>query len=191
MGQMTTTRLRPAHPPGRLAEIYATPHDHRRFGRGHGERVFKMMELVDGTTWGSAADLSCGNGVVLDSVDAPVKHYGDLAPGWPITGPLEQTLVDLPDVDLYVMGETLEHLDDPALVLRLVSARARWLLLSTPIGAWGDTNEEHYWAWDREGVEELIAQSTSDGAVVLTDFHEVNTRVYGEPYCYGVWLVKL
>lgn len=183
-------RLRPAHPAARLAEIYATPHDHYRFGRGHGERVDRMIELLDGTTWDSAADLSCGNGVVLTAANAWLKHYGDYAPGYEYTGPIEDTLQSLPPVDLFVLGETLEHLDDPGLVLSMIEARSRVLLMSTPVDCWDDSNEEHYWAWDREGVEELLAEAAAGTGPADLRFTDVDTRTYGEPYRYGIWLVR-
>lgn len=184
------TRLRLAHTPEALQEIYSKPHDHRRFGRGHGERVDKMIEMMAGTKWTSAADLSCGNGAVLNSVDAPLKYYGDFAPGYDITGPIENTVLQVPPVELFIMGETLEHLDDPLLVLQRVAQRTDWLLLSTPIENWNDSNAEHYWSWDQQGVEDLISKSTEED-VLISDFSKVDTRVYGEPYCYGVWLVRM
>jgi hypothetical protein len=186
---MTIARLRPAHTDDELHTIYMKPHDHRRFGRGHGERVAKMIEMISSTTWASAADLSCGNGAVLDAINSEVKIYGDFARGYTVTGAIENTIHNLPDVDLFVLGETLEHLDDPGKVLRLIARRANWLLMSTPIEAWDDTNAEHYWAWDRDGVEELLHQATISFDVVAFDV--VDTRVYQEPYCYGVWLIKL
>ena len=43
---MVIKRLRPLPSPERLAELYATPHDHRLYGRGHGERVDATIELA-------------------------------------------------------------------------------------------------------------------------------------------------
>lgn len=186
---MTITRLRSAHSSDDLQLIYDKPHDHRRFGRGHGERVTAMIDVVDGMYWKTAADLSCGNGVVLNSIIADVKHYGDFAPGYPIRGPIEKTITDLPAVELFILGETLEHLDDPNLVLNQIARQADWLLMSTPIEAWGDTNGEHYWAWDRDGVEELLAVEAPSFNVV--EFRTVDTRPYGEPYLFGIWLIEL
>ena len=151
-----------------------------------------MIELLEGTSWASAADLSCGNGAVLDAVDAPAdkKYYGDLAPGRAFTGPLEDTILKLPAVDLFILGETLEHLDDPGLALSRIANRSWWLLMSTPLDCWDDSNEEHYWAWDREGVEGLLAGAAAGAGPSVSEFAEVDTRTYGEPYRYGIWLVR-
>jgi hypothetical protein len=87
-------------------------------------------------------------------------RFSDFAPGYDFTGPLDQTLPLLRDyVDVYVCTETLEHLDDPAMVLRMIRAQSRLVaIISIPIDAWEDPKPEHYCAWDREGVESLLAE---------------------------------
>lgn len=178
-------RLRPRWDDAALAALYAEPHDHRRYGRGHGERVAATIDLALGAilTRDTVADLSCGNGVIARAL-TPEPILGDYAPGYPITGPLETTLGNLTHVDVYVLSETLEHLDDPEAVLRLIRDRSTWLVLSTPLEAWGDTNAEHYWAWDRIGVEDLLA--AAGWVPVVHD--TVDSREYGEPYLYGIWV---
>lgn len=108
---------------------------------------------------------------------------GDFAPGYEIQGKIEDTIGTIDPVDLYVLTETLEHLDDPGAVLREIRDKTRFLLVSTPVDCWEDTNREHYWAWSREGVEELM---TDAGFTVLT-YNIIDSRTYGEPYCYGIW----
>lgn len=175
---MRRERLRPAWSPAELAKMYAVPHDHRRWG-DHLVRVDATIEA--GRRFGplaSAADLSCGNGAVLEALDAEVKFYGDLAVGYPLTGPIDDTIRQIPDVDLLVCCETLEHLDDPDATLKAVAGKARMLLLSTPVDAWGDGNLEHYWAWDREAVEAIL---TAAGYRVL-EFTSVPVS-----YNFGIW----
>lgn len=180
-------RLRPVPSRETLQSMYPKPHDHRIFGRGHRERVAMMIKFAVEQRWPTAADLSCGNGAVLEAVDADQRFFGDLAPGWPIEGPIEETISGLPYiVDLLIMGETLEHLGNPEAVLQLAATTARYLLVSTPIDAWDDSNAEHLWAWDREGVEGLL---TVSGWESILRFDTVDSRTWGEPYCYGVWLV--
>jgi hypothetical protein len=181
-------RLRPAHTPQRLAEIYAQPHDHRKW-LDHHLRVDVTIALA---RWlarigiRSAADLSCGNAAIIDALDVEERHRGDLAPGWPITGPLEETLEQIPAVDMYICSETLEHVDDPAAVLKQIRAKTSLLVLSTPVEAWDDPNEEHYHAWDREGVEELLAAAGFTIAAYATaDFRHINPQFY----CFGMWAV--
>lgn len=179
-------RLRPMYTSQRLMEIYPVPHDHRRYGRGHGERVEETIRV--GRTvpllLPTVADLSCGNGVIARSLcESPV--LGDLAPGYPIQGMIENTLPDLSPVELYICSETLEHVDNPDDLLAMIRNKCKYLLLSTPIDNWGDTNGEHYWAWSKEDVEEMLM---SAGFSVVT-FSSVDSRTYGEPYHYGIWLL--
>jgi hypothetical protein len=182
---VTRQRLRPAHDEQRLREIYATPHDHRRWD----DHVLRVDETIALAKWmagdgvRSAADLSCGNGAVLRAVPAEVRHFGDFAPGYDITGPIEKTIGNLPQVDLFICAETLEHLDDPDSVLLDIRQKARLLVLSTPVNAWDDTNPEHYWAWSREDVEEMLtAAGWRPGPFVAVDF-----RPLGLPYAFGIW----
>lgn len=128
-------------------------------------------------------DLSCGNAMIARSFPDAQLTLGDFAPGYGIQGKIEDTISTIDPVDLYVLTETLEHLDDPDAVLREIRDKTRFLLVSTPVDCWDDTNREHYWAWSREGVEELF---TDAGFDVLT-YDIIDSRTYGEPYCYGIW----
>lgn len=183
-------RVRPAWAPEELGRIYSTPHDHTLYGRGHGERVGATIELAHRhlPVVTSVADLSCGNAAIARSMGADTVILGDYAPGYDIVGPIEETLRVLDDqmVDLFVLSETLEHLDNPFDVLGRVRDVAHRLLLSTPLEAWDDANGEHYWAWDRAGVEGLLAGAGWS----VTAFESVDSREYGEPYLYGIWLLS-
>lgn len=183
---MTRLRLRPAHSPDELARLYATPHNHRHFA-DHLARVEATIEAGQALAAGGvdrAADLSCGSGAILDALPAAEKFYGDFAPGYQFTGPLEQTLHEVPDVDLYVCCETLEHLDDPAAALNLMRGKTDRLLLSTPVDAWDDhNNPEHYWAWDRDGVEELLTGAGFEAVSYVA----ADLRAGGYQYCFGIW----
>ena len=153
-------RLRPAHTPDQLAAIYSEPHDHWAWGYGHDIRVTQTIALAQwvATNLGatSAADLSCGNGAILDALDVPTKFYGDFAPRWPITGPLEHTVAGIPPVDLFVCSETFEHLDDPDTVAAMIAGKARTLIASTPLAETTDGNVEHYWGWDHDGFGSML-----------------------------------
>jgi hypothetical protein len=168
--------------------MYRTPHDHFRYGRGHGERVRCLVRLglaaLAGRT-GTVTDLSCGNGFVARSL-CPHPLLGDLAPGHQLCGPVEETVRVVGRCDLFVIAETLEHLDDPDAVVRAVARVADAVLVSTPVGAWEDTNAEHYWAWDRAEVEGVFAAA----GYAVAAYEEVDSTAYGEPYCYGNWLFK-
>jgi hypothetical protein len=92
-------------------------------------------------------------------VVAQTKTYGDFAPGYPVHGPVEDTLPNLGTVDLLIMSETLEHLDDPDAVLRLARSACRTLVMSTPTNEWdahGDGNREHYWSWGLDDIAHML-----------------------------------
>ncbi len=178
-------RLRPAHPPEDLARIYATPHNHAQW-HDHVLRIEATIDvarkLVDGPVR-SAADLSCGSAAVLKALDVELLHLGDYAPGYEYTGPIEETIHQIPPVDLFVCTETIEHVDDPDRVLRDIRAKTQMLVLSTPVDNWDDTNVEHYHAWDEAGVEEMLTAAGFEIEVhLLLDF-----RPHGpEYYCFSI-----
>lgn len=195
---MTVVRLRPEHSAEALAEMYARPHDTARFGRGTQMRVVETIVFArsvwpDLHEW-SIADLACGDARIARALSVdPI--LGDLAPGYAFTGPIEETLFGLGamciatgKVDLFVLSETLEHLDDPGDVLRRIGGRARRLLLTTPLEAWHDLTEnpEHYWAWDQEYVEQLL----DEAGWKIEAFATLDTRLFGEQYLYGLWALS-
>jgi len=186
---VTVKRLRPMPTAEEMAAMYPAPHDHRIYGRGHHERVeatvaLAVQQIADAERQ-IVADLSCGNGDIARRIaTSPAVHLGDFAAGWEYHGPLEETLDLIPLVDVYVCSETIEHLDDPFDVLLKIRHQAERLVLSTPIGCWDDANGEHLWAWDREGVEQLLdSAGWSPWA-----FTNVDSTAYGEPYNYGIWV---
>jgi hypothetical protein len=163
---MTRQRTRPAHSATRLGQLYAQPYHAQERGPDHIERVGWTAGLVAGVMrrhgLGSLADLSCGDGEIARTVAQLVPHtrlwLGDLvpAPGLDATGPIEDTMASVREVDLWLCAETLEHLDDPDAVLWAGRERARWLVCSTPLAAWGDPNPEHYWAWDEGDLHDML-----------------------------------
>jgi hypothetical protein len=133
------------------------------------------------------ADLSCGDGTIVNRL---VKHYGaqatlgDIAPGRPITGPIEETIELLDRVyDLFICSETIEHLNDPDTVLKQIRLKTHWLVLSTPVGNTDPDNPEHLWAWDREDVDVMLRRA-GFGTLVYTS---LDLRLSGYPYNWGIW----
>jgi hypothetical protein len=189
-------RLRPAHSPEALAEIYAKPHDSTRWN-DHIVRVDVTRALVKGllrvdVPEGSndpptVADLSCGNGRIASNLGVRNVILGDFAPGYAHTGPIEKTIDEIDPVDVFICSETIEHLDDPDAVLRKIRQKARHLVLSTPIEAWDETNPEHYWAWDREEVEVMLFRA---GFPSLAPYVELDMRNAWSPYCFGIWVAS-
>lgn len=180
-------QLRPFHTPEYLAELYAHPHNHHLFGRGHYIRVeltkFIALELLNKVGARSGADLSCGNGEIINSLPLVDKYLGDFASGYHFNGPLHETLDQIPHVDLYICSETLEHVEKPLETLQHIRKKSGSLVLTTPIENWGDGLEEHYWSWDREGVESLLKEA---GWEVVT-FVMYDSSVSNEGYKYGMW----
>jgi hypothetical protein len=177
-------RLRPAHTVEELASVYATPHDHTKW-LDHKVRVAvtaQFTHVLSGHV-DTAADLSCGDGTILNAISANERYFGDLAPGYPYTGPIDQTITRIPAVDLFICCETLEHLDDPDLTLKNIRAKTKTLVLSTPVDAFGDRNPEHYWAWSRHGVETML----SDAGFTVVVYNELDCRPSGGEYSFGIW----
>jgi len=183
-------RQRPTWPDEDLRNIYAGPHDHRALGWGHDARIATTIfigRLLDDAPL-RVADLSCGNGIVARSLNASVDTIlGDYAPGFPIRGPIEQTIELVELVDVFVCSETLEHLDDPDSVLRQIRSRSRTLVCSMPLCRTpdDDQNGEHYWAFDRPGAEEMLREAGWEP----TYFAEVPAApgTSGRTYQCGIW----
>ncbi len=119
----------------------------------------------------TVSDLGCGDGGLLSLITRPggVIAWGyDFCPansaGWAERGvKAHQRDVFGEDADSIVYGdvsvmtEVLEHLADPHGALRLVRARSRALVCSSP---WNERpgmhSPEHAWAWDQAGYREMI-----------------------------------
>jgi hypothetical protein len=159
---MFRQRCRPAYTQDELLEIYQTPHDHTRW-ENHIVRVQATIDLgmafltPDDVT---CADLSCGDAKVAKGLfNKEMCYLGDFAAGYEFQGPIEGTINLIPEVDVFFLCETLEHLDDPDMVLRLIRQKAKKLILSTPNLTQYDDNIEHYWAWDDECVRQMMVDA--------------------------------
>lgn len=151
-------RLRPAYTPEQLKEIYAKPHSHDSW-EDHRIRVKETVELgkqLIGEHDVTAADLSCGDAAIINALPFKRRWRGDYAPGFDIQGPLETTIQLIDHVNVFILCETLEHLDDPFSVLKLLRGKADKLILSTPIGETTDENPEHYWGWDKADIHHML-----------------------------------
>lgn len=180
--------------------LYPRPHDHTRW-KDHLIRVeetIKMGEQLLGgdvftdTRFPIIADLSCGDAAIARALTPTARNLilGDFAPGYEIQGPIERTICDLHvPVDLFVLSETLEHLEDPEAVLREIRTRSRMLLLSTPVDAdpaeERATNPEHLWAWSAEDVDQML-----DEAGWHWRQHRVLEHPAGGVYSYGLWAAR-
>jgi ubiquinone/menaquinone biosynthesis C-methylase UbiE len=149
-------RLRSKHTEEALKRIYSKPHDHNNW-HDHLIRVEATKQVAKWMFEGQyVADLSCGNAEIARSLNAKYTFLGDFAPGYQFEGPIEKTIKELPDVEMFICSETLEHLDDPDFVLKEIRKVTNKLILSTPMDNWNDPNEEHYWAWSKSDVEVML-----------------------------------
>lgn len=179
-------RLRDLPDRAELDRLYAAPHDHTRWG-DHKIRVDVTVALARHFVGPHAivADLSCGDAAIAKRLPCGRLILGDYAPGYELTGPIEQTILTLHDLqaDLFICSETLEHLDDPDSVLVELRKRARALVVSTPDGELDDSNPEHLWAWDAEAVEQMLEAAGWRPQVHLN----LDPQRAGFRYQYQIW----
>ena len=150
-------RLREKYTDQELSRIYNKKHIHTQWN-DHKLRIAGTIALAQ---WiedeiKSVADLSAGDASVINALNTEIKYIGDYVQGYEYTGFMEETLDQIPNVDLYICTETIEHLDDPESVLKKIRQKSRMLILSTPIGESDFGNCEHYWGWDDKDVEEML-----------------------------------
>lgn len=170
---MTRIKLRePRTPEQELAfyqERYPQGYDHTVWP-DHVERLHASVEFlspwIQGRRITTAADLSCGDGALIDLLPWPVEERtkGDLVAGpyLDVIGPLPDTLETLTGttVDLYLCSETLEHVADPDALLYTISQYAEHLFVSTPVGEPQTSgNLEHYWSWNPGDVRDMLTAS--------------------------------
>jgi hypothetical protein len=129
----------------------------------------------------SVADLSAGDAVIINAIQAERKYIGDFAPSYEFVGPIEKTIHEIPDVDLFICSETIEHLDNPDEVLAIIGKKTKHLILSTPDGEIDNGNPEHYWGWDNEGVRQMLLAA----GFIPKAF--ANFRVIDLGYMYQAW----
>lgn len=153
-------QLRTFYTPTELKRVYAHPYDHTRWD-DHRTRVALTIRLArwyaDSYRVRSIADLACGDAVIIRALGASDRLCvtDDLLLGKPI----EQSILELDPVDMFICTETIEHVQDPDTLLGEIRSRAKILILSTPDGEWNDSNPEHYWGWDVDEMEKMLHDS--------------------------------
>ena len=178
-------RLRPAYSEDEIQGIYLKPHSHKKF-EDHIIRVQKSIELLkDYNTYNSIADLSAGDAAIINSIDAEIKYIGDYAPGYEITGHIDQTINNLPEVDLFICSETLEHLDNPDATLKAIRKKTKYLFISTPNGENDDGNPEHYWGWNNKDMKQMLIDAEFDPVVYY--LLQLKEKYY---YDFQMWICK-
>lgn len=186
-------RLREYPDHDELNQLYPEPHDAWRYGYGHSLRVKTTIDFTIETCGqtgpiSTVADLSAGNCAIPEAVAAHFRAslwLGDYAANdkkFAFRGPIETTIHQLAEqagtVDVFVLSETVEHLQDPDALLALIPAKQ--LILSTPIGETDQGNPEHIWGWDQNGVDELLSAAGWTPAQRLD-------LILPDTYSYQVW----
>lgn len=189
-------RLREFPSPDELDELYAKPYDHRRWNE-HERRVAHSIQvlhqrmsaaLVMGTLR-TVADLSCGDGAIINSFKSYVPKIklikGDFVPdaSLDVVGRIEDTIHTLQYTDLFICTETLEHLEYPASFLAELREKTRWLFLTTPIGEppEGPVNPEHIWSWNLDDMRTMLTTAGFTGEY----------DIFVQPhYTYQIWTCR-
>jgi hypothetical protein len=183
---MYRERLRGAHEQKELEALYRSPHSHAGFH----DHILRVQATIAVAKWlgpiETAADLSAGDATIINSLTVGKRYIGDLASGYEITGPIEETINLIPEVDLFICSETLEHIDNPEIALSSIRNKAKHLLLTTPDGETGSRNPEHYWGWDSECIKDMIVQAGFEPMCLSL----VRLKEYGYAYDYQIWLAK-
>ena len=156
---MTRIRLNDALSWEDLAIFCPEPHSHKKWP-DHRFRVSQTIALAReiGVPY-SIADLSCGDAAIGKALAPEKLILGDFAPGYEFRGPIEETIGQIPHVEMFILSETLEHLDDPDEMLAKIRLKSDTLVLSTPIGETAVNNREHYWGWDVDDVHVMLVQA--------------------------------
>ena len=177
-------RLRSAYKDAALKQIYQIPHNHLHFD-DHRIRVNTSIDLLNKFgSYESIADLSAGDATIINSLESKQKYIGDFAPGYEITGAIENTIDKIPKVDLFICSETLEHLDNPDAVLTAIREKTNYLFVTTPNGETNNLNAEHYWGWDSEDIKEMLLKAGFEPQVFyLLEFENYT-------YDYQMWICK-
>ena len=87
---------------------------------------------------------------------------------------------------MFICSETLEHVDNPDVVLSSIFKKAKHLLLTTPDGETENKNQEHYWGWDSEFIRDMMAEAGFEPMCLSL----LKLKEYGYAYDYQIWLAK-
>lgn len=147
----------------KLGSVYTQQYNHTLW-KDHLVRVQTTISMASWFTDArSGADLSCGDGAILKGITKLLglekTYFGDFVEGYEFHGPIEETIKRVPYTDLFVLSETLEHLDDPDFILREIRRVCKYLIITTPDGEWNDANPEHVWGWDSEEIKGMLVNA--------------------------------
>ena len=147
------------------------------FGKGIG-KVESIADL-------SAGDARITRALARHSLVEPI--LGDIAPGYSIQGDLHHTVHYIPHVELFVCTNTLEHLEDPDADVAQIREKADKLFTSASLEEVSDEEGDHYWEWDRTGVEELLTKVGWE----ISAYCELDMTPFWYPHSkFGMWACR-
>ena len=167
--------------------MYPAPHDHRVF-TDHLYRVGVTTAIASQMCWYGCrvADLSCGDATIAyalrDQWNADLQ-IGDVAVGYPLHGPIEETIAQIEPVDLFICSETLEHVADPDGLLSAIRLKSKQLVLSTPEGEEDSSNPQHIWGWDSAEVRAMLERA----GFVPKIYNLLDLRLSRFQYAFQIW----
>jgi len=177
-------QLRPFYSPQELTEVYSKQYDSSSWV-DHQLRITYTADILRIMNPKNVADLSCGDGLIVTQAGLiPNSVMGDYTPGWDEQGRIEETIHSLRDdtVDVFLLSETLEHVEDPDALLYAIRRKAKRLLLSTPNGEDDDRNPQHYWGWDTNDIDRMLRAA---------DWHYRVPTLFCPPpgyYTFQIWM---
>lgn len=179
-------RLRPKYSDEQLKKIYAKPHAHQDWPdhRARVRATIALAQWFEGVE--SVADLSAGDAAIINGLDVRTKYVGDFAPHYFYTGSIEETIDQIPNVDLFILSETIEHLDEPEVMLKRIRDKTRYLVLSTPDGEDNQGNPEHYWGWTADDMRALLVEAGFNPVI----YQSLKFDDPGLVYDYQIWGCK-
>lgn len=149
---------------------------------------FKQSQLKT-THFDSVADLSAGDGSIINSVNARNKYLGNFGDGYEYSGDILKTIEQIPSVDLFINTETLEHLPTPQEVLNKIRTKTKYLCLSTPLDEkgtiWGHAIG-HLWVWGKEDILKMLKKAGFE-PIVYQEIHFFDPSL---TLNYQLWICK-
>lgn len=204
-------KLREFYNQEQLKDLYKNGYDHTTSIQ-HKLRVALSIQLAVWTInrWNlqRVADFSCGDGHIISelirsknvteaiigdfaqvNVDKVRENLGineDVKISYHV-GDISQLLSNVEkDIDLFILTETIEHVEDPEKLLYELSKKVRFLILSTPIDEQDAGNPEHYWGWSNEEMNTLLIDNAWE-PIISNPLHFKEKALV---YDFQLWLTQ-
>lgn len=150
-----------------------------------------INRMIDEWPIESVADLAVGDGriigqllevhrVVYDIAEANIDNLSIECEK--TVADIDTSSVEMPEVDLVILSEILEHIENPDQILKNVRSKTKYIFISTPLNEGIHVNPQHYWVWDDEGVGKMIEEAGFHKLAYLT------FQFFPEQALYQIWV---